>query len=114
MDTKVREIPGMAEEFAKFAHEMADYLHERATELGKVMTKVMSESGEEFGAKFGEENKFGSFFESNPRKAAFAFIGAAMFAYMMKSRGMNAFFETPETKSGETFKPKMTAKKKAA
>ena len=113
MDTKVREISGMADEFSKFAHEMADYLHERAAEFEKYMTKFMDESGKEFGM-FGEGTKLGDYIEKNPRRAAFfALMTGMMFTHMKKTGRFSSFFET-ETKSGETSKPKMTAKKKAA
>ena len=116
MDTKVSETSGLFDEFSKFARETADYLHERAAELEENMTKVMGESGKAFGMKFGEGTKLGKYIEMNPTKAAmFAFMTGMMFSHMTKSRGGSPFFEAgPETKSGETSKPKMTAKSKAA
>ena len=118
MDTRVSEMSGMAEEFSKFAHEMAVQLRERAGELEASMTKVMDEAGKEFVAKFGDENKLGSYFESNPRKAAFvALMTGMMFTRMIKTRGVSPFFGTgPEMKSGETSRRKMnmSAKAKAA
>jgi hypothetical protein len=120
MDKKVSEASGLVDEFSKFARETADYLQERAGELEENMTKVMGESGKAFGMKFsekfGEGSKLGDYIEKNPSKAAmFAFMAGTMLNRKMKSSGVNPNCETdPEMKSGETSKPKMTAKRKAA
>jgi hypothetical protein len=91
-------------------------VHACAAELEKNMTKVMDESGKAFATEFGKGTKLGNYIEKNPTKAAFfALMTGMMFTRMMKSRGVNPFVETdPETKTGETAKPKMSAKAKAA
>ncbi len=116
MDKKVSEVSDVVDEFSTFARETADYLQERAGELEAIMTKVMGESGKAFGMKFGEGSKLGAYIEKNPSKAAmFAFMSGLMLTRKMKSTGFNPFCETGgETKSGETSKPEMSAKSKAA
>jgi hypothetical protein len=115
MDKEVRTTSGLVDEFAKFAHETVDYLRERAFELEKNMATTMGESGKAFVTKFGEGTKLGNYIETNPSKAAFyAFMTGMMFSERMKERGFDTSFKTgPWTKSGETSKPKMTAKPKA-
>ena len=117
MDTKEAfGTSGVFDEFAKFAQETAKFMRERGVELESNMAKVMGESGKPF-MKFAEGTKLGKYIEANPSRAAmFALMTGMMFTHMMKSRGVNMSFETgPEAmKSGDTSKPKTTAKAKAA
>ncbi|MDH4022025.1 MAG: hypothetical protein OEW88_07360 [Gammaproteobacteria bacterium] len=77
----------MRDEFSKFAQETLGVLRERAGELETNMTKVMVESGKEFGMDLGEGMKLGSIWEKNPRRAAaIGLMGGVMLSRVMQSR----------------------------
>lgn len=115
MDTGVRNSKGLIEEFAKYAHDTVDVLHERAVAMEGNMEKVMAEANKVLGSKFVEGTKLGNFIENNPSKAAlYSFMTALMFTHFMKARGINVAYGAPgATEAGETAKPKSTKTKAA-
>jgi len=119
MATQVNVRSLMLDEFSKFAHETAKYLRSRAGELETNMTKVMAESGKEYGITLDEGLKLGNLFEKSPRRAAaLGLMSGMMLSRVMESRAARQGGYTgpenvtPETKRGKPTKSRKASKRK--
>jgi hypothetical protein len=109
----------MRDEFSKFAQETLGVLRERAVELETNVTKVMVESGKEFGLDLGEGTKLGSIWEKNPRRAAaISLMGGVMLSRVMQSRDATPVVDpnpakaSPGTKRGKPARSRKASKRK--
>jgi len=117
VDIKTKVSSGIADEFAKFAHDTVEILRGRAVELEESMTKVLTESSKEWGLDLGEGTKLGGFFDGKrPRRAAaLSLVGGMMLNRVMESRRAREVVDiSPKPATPKTPTPKPTKRRTAS
>jgi len=130
VDIKTKVSSGIADEFAKFAHDTVEILRGRAGELEETMTKVLKESSKQWGLELGEGTnlssyfggtKLGNYLESKPRRAAaLTMVGGMMLSRVMESRRAREVVDispkpaSPKTTTGKPTKRRTASKRKPA
>jgi hypothetical protein len=127
VDMKTKVSSGIADEFAKFAHDTVEILRGRAGELEETMTKVLKESSKEWGLEMGDAanlssyfggTKLGTYLEKKPRRAAaIGLMGGMMLSRVMESRRAREVVDvtptaSPTPKTGKPTKRRTASKRK--
>ena len=128
MDIKTKVSSGIADEFAKFAHDTVEILRGRAGELEETMTKVLKESSKEWGLELGDGanlssyfggTKLGTYLEKKPRRAAaIGLMGGMMLTRVMEARRAREVVDispkpaSPKPTTGKPTKRRTASKRK--